>query len=267
MDVEFRKRFRWPEGWGVSLPDSGQSKVYAAGNLHGLDHPVLVLLSLVAPGWRDGSWTTPNGLTWRYRSHEDLCAALRSCLPDLRRADGFGADVFEHWLDLIDKLVRLAAEVGTPAGGRTVAGARGSSRNPQERSTGRDRAEDTLPARLEPRPARAGAGDRAGRRHRADRNEPRPGHRGDVHRGDDPLFGWQIQEGQFWLVHLTGPARHGGRSASRRPAPAATTSALTGRVPCWATSVPSDPQPPRMLRWPSTGSRPTSSTGASPRRT
>ncbi|MFJ6908502.1 hypothetical protein [Streptomyces griseoluteus] len=101
---------------GVSLPDSGQSNVYAAGNLHGLDHPVLVLLSLVAPGWPDGSWTTPNGLTWRYRSHEDLCAALRSCLPDLRRADGFGADVFEHWLDLIDKLVRLAAEVGTPAG-------------------------------------------------------------------------------------------------------------------------------------------------------
>ncbi|GGS96318.1 hypothetical protein [Streptomyces griseoviridis] len=40
-----------------------------------------------------------------YRSYEDLCAALRFCLPDLRRADGFGADVFEHWFDLIDKLV------------------------------------------------------------------------------------------------------------------------------------------------------------------
>ncbi|WP_159030289.1 hypothetical protein [Streptomyces sp. CB01201] len=90
--------------------------MYAASNLHGLDHPVLVLLSLVAPGWPDGSWTTPNGLTWRYRSHEDLCAALRSCLPDLRRADGFGAGVFEHWLDLIDKLVRLAAKGRHPAG-------------------------------------------------------------------------------------------------------------------------------------------------------
>jgi hypothetical protein len=28
---------------GVSLPDSGQLNAYAAGNLHGLDHPVLVL--------------------------------------------------------------------------------------------------------------------------------------------------------------------------------------------------------------------------------
>lgn len=44
------------------------------------------------------------------------------------------------------------------------------------------------------------------------------------------------------------PARHGGRSANRRLAPTATTSALTGHVPCWATSVPSDLQPPRMLR-------------------
>ncbi|MFF4120761.1 hypothetical protein ACFY0P_46070 [Streptomyces sp. NPDC001714] len=40
-----------------SIPDTGQLNAYAAGKLHGLDHPVLVLLSLVAPGWPDGSWS------------------------------------------------------------------------------------------------------------------------------------------------------------------------------------------------------------------
>ncbi len=82
------RAFDGPRAGRFSLPGSGQSNAYAAGNLHGLDHPVLVLLSLVAPAWPDGSWTTPNGLTWRYRSYEDLCAALRSCLPYPRRADG-----------------------------------------------------------------------------------------------------------------------------------------------------------------------------------
>ncbi|MEU1656598.1 hypothetical protein ABZ527_10655 [Streptomyces griseofuscus] len=44
--------------------------------------------------------------------------ACRAAVLSARSPAGgrVGADVFEHWLDLIDKLVRLAAEVGTPAG-------------------------------------------------------------------------------------------------------------------------------------------------------
>jgi hypothetical protein len=170
-----------------SLPDTVQLNAYAAGKLHGLDHPVLVLLSLVAPGWPDGSWTTPNGLTWRYGSYEELCAGLRPCLPDLRRTDGFGADVFERWLDLIDKLVRLVAEVGSPAGAEPLL-------LPEEAvATFKSARLDATVQKMRclhvsPRPGRAGAGDRTGRGHRADGDEPGPGQRGDVHRGDDPVL-------------------------------------------------------------------------------
>ncbi|MFJ9909094.1 PD-(D/E)XK nuclease family protein [Streptomyces sp. NPDC101152] len=97
-----------------SLPDTDQLNAYARGKLHGLEGPVPVLLSLVDPGWPGRSWTTPGGLVWRYRGYDELGAALRPCLPELRTADIFGAAVFERWLDLVDTLVRLRTEVGVP---------------------------------------------------------------------------------------------------------------------------------------------------------
>ncbi|MFE5372934.1 PD-(D/E)XK nuclease family protein [Streptomyces mirabilis] len=199
-----------------SLPDTGQLDAYAAGKLHGLDHPVLVLLSLVAPGWPDGSWTTPNGLTWRYRSYEDLCAALRPCLPGLRQADGFGADVFEHWLDLIGKLVRLAAEVGTPAGAEPLLlleeavailkSARLDATVQKMRClhvSGLVRAELVREIEQDGVIVRTTMSRGQGIVEMFTAETP-------------PCFGWQIQEGQFRLVYLTGPGPAHGPGPTRR---------------------------------------------------
>ncbi|WP_369225443.1 PD-(D/E)XK nuclease family protein [Streptomyces sp. R39] len=201
-----------------SLPDTGQLNAYAAGRLHGLDHPALVLLSLVAPGWPDGSWPTPNGLTWRYRSYQDLCAALRPCLPELRRADRFGADVFEHWLGLIDKLVRLAAEVGTPAGTEplllpeeAVAILKSARLDATVQKMRCLHVSSLLRAEL----AREIEQDGVIVRTAMSRGQ------GIVEMftaETNPCFGWQIQEGQFRLVYLTGPGPAHGPGPTRRAA-------------------------------------------------
>jgi hypothetical protein len=201
-----------------SLPDTVQLNAYAAGKLHGLDHPVLVLLSLVAPGWPDGSWTTPNGLIWRYRSYEELCAGLRPCLPDLRRTDGFGADVFERWLDLIDKLVRLVAEVGSPAGAEplllpeeAVAILKSARLDATVQMMRCLHVSSLVRAELVREIAHDGVIVRTA-----------------MSRGQGivemftaettPCFGWQIQEGQFRLVYLTGPGAGHGPGQTRRAA-------------------------------------------------
>ncbi|MFF0133071.1 PD-(D/E)XK nuclease family protein [Streptomyces mirabilis] len=199
-----------------SIPDTDQLDSYAEGKVHGLDHPVLVLLSLLDPGWPGRSWTTPNGAAWRYHGYDELCAALRPCLPELRKADRFGADVFERWLGLIDTLVRLSTAVGMPAGAEPL----------------------LLPAEAAAllRPARLDATVQKMRCLHAT-NRIRGELAGEIEqhgiivrtamsRGQGivemftacpgPGFGWQIQEGQFRLVYLTGAGRGYGKGEERR---------------------------------------------------
>ncbi|WP_239015044.1 PD-(D/E)XK nuclease family protein [Streptomyces sp. CdTB01] len=201
-----------------SLPDTDQLASYADGKLHGLDHPILVLLSLLDPGWPRRSWTTPNGAAWHYQGYDELCAALRPCLPELRKADRFGADVFERWLRLIDTLVRLSTEVGMPADAEPL----------------------LLPAEAAAllKPARLDATVQkmrclhATNRIRAELAGEIEQHgiivRTAMSRGKGivemftaspgPGFGWQIQEGQFRLVYLTGTGSGHGKGEQRRAA-------------------------------------------------
>ncbi|MFD8722968.1 PD-(D/E)XK nuclease family protein [Streptomyces sp. NPDC059629] len=199
-----------------SLPDTGQLDAYAHAKLHGLDHPVLVLLSLLDPGWPGRSWTTPDGALWRFRGYDELCAVLRPCVPELRRTDRFAADVFERWLGLIDALVRLTAEVGTPAdeeplllperAAAVLRSARLDATVQKMRclhATNRIRAE--LAGEIEERGivvrTTMSRGQGIVEMFTAD---------------SGPGFGWQIQEGQFRLVYLTGRGPGYGRGEERR---------------------------------------------------
>ncbi|MGQ4480194.1 PD-(D/E)XK nuclease family protein [Streptomyces sp. SAS_276] len=199
-----------------SLPDTDQLDSYADGKLHGLDRPVLVLLSLLDPGWPGRTWTTPAGTAWHWRGYDELAATLRPCLPELRGADRFGADVFERWLGLIGTLVDLSAEVGTPADSEPL----------------------LLPAEAAAilRPARLDATVQKMRCLHAT-NRIRAELAGEIEREGilvrtamsrgqgivemftacpGPGFGWQIQEGQFRLVYLTGAGPGHGKGEERR---------------------------------------------------
>lgn len=209
-----------------SLPDTNQLDAYASGKLHGLERPAPVLLSLVDPGWPGRSWTTPDGLVWRYRGYDELGAALRPCLPELRAADIFGAAVFERWLDLVDTLVRLRTEVGVPEASEPL----------------------LLPAKAAAvlKPARLDATVQKMRCLHA-MNLIRDELAGEIEREaivvrtamsrgqgivemfttcPGPGFGWQIQEGQFRLVYLTGAGPGFGKGEDCRAAREAEASAF-----------------------------------------
>src|SRR5262249_23976470 len=135
---------------------------------------------------------------------------------EIRRTDRFAADVFERWLDLIDTLVRLSAEVGTPADTEPLL-------LPEEAAAvlGPARLDATvqkmrcLHATNLLRAALAGEVERSGI---VVRTTMRRG-QGIVEMftaDSGPGFGWQIQEGQFRLVYLTGPGAGHGRGEERR---------------------------------------------------
>lgn len=201
-----------------SLPDTDQLDTYANGKLHGLGHPALVLLSLLDPGWPGRSWTTPDGAVWHYKGYDELCAVLRPCLRDLRKADLFGADVFERWLGLIDALVCLSNEVGMPADSEPLL-------LPEEAVA------ILKPARLDAtvQKMRCLHATNRIRRELAGEIEQRGILvRTAMSRGQGivemftacpgPGFGWQIQEGQFRLVYLTGTGPGHGKGEERRAA-------------------------------------------------
>ncbi len=90
-----------------SAPDESQLDRYAAKNVRQVvdGRATLVLLSLGDPGWADGTYTTPTGETWQWRSYEDLATALESlALPLL---EGFDRDFLAAYIDTLRTLVQL----------------------------------------------------------------------------------------------------------------------------------------------------------------
>ncbi|MFJ6898104.1 PD-(D/E)XK nuclease family protein [Streptomyces hokutonensis] len=198
-----------------SLPDTDQLDFYADGKLHGLDRPVLVLLSLLDPGWPGGTWTTLARMVCCWRGYDELCAALRPCLSELRKTDRFGADVFERWLGLIGTLVGLSTEAGRPAdseplllpdeGAAILRPARLDATVQRMRCLHANRIRAELAGEIE----REGIVVRTAMSRGQGIVEmftacPGPG------------FGWQIQEGQFRLVYLAGAGPGHGKGDVRR---------------------------------------------------
>ncbi|MFD1662907.1 hypothetical protein ACFSL4_33260 [Streptomyces caeni] len=126
--------------------------------------------------------------------------------------------MFERWLDLIDKLVRLAAEVGTPAGAEPLL-------LPEEAVAilKRSRLDATV---QKMRCLHVSSLVRAELAREVEQDGVIV--RTAMSRGQGivemftaetaPCFGWQIQEGQFRLVYLTGSGPGHGPGPTRRAA-------------------------------------------------
>lgn len=186
-----------------ALPDTDQLDTYAAGKLHQLDGPFLVLLSLTDPGWPENVWPAPHGHIWRYRSYDQLGAALEPCVPSVRRSDEFAGLVLEKWLALVRKLTALVSAFGRPAaaeplllpGGISAVLRRARLDAPVQKMRYQYLA-DRIRAALASEVVRGELTVKA----TMSRGQ------GIVElftAGPSPCFGWQLQEGQFRLVYLT----------------------------------------------------------------
>lgn len=97
-----------------SAPDEAQLEGYVAGNLAGFDEPTLLLLSLGAPTWPDGTFETSTGHRWRHVSFADLDVILGRTLEALADAPVFHTMLIEQYRTLVVSLERLAVAAGRP---------------------------------------------------------------------------------------------------------------------------------------------------------
>jgi len=201
-----------------SLPDEDQLRRYGAiaGSLPGT--PSLVLLSLTDPGWRTGTWASPGGGTWTYRSYASLAAALRPAAGSISRADRFAGELLDRWMNLLDRLGGLALAAGHPAQDAPLVLAK-----PVRAALARARLDapiqkmrcQHLAAKLRQTLAEDGTGRAV--RVRADLTNATGLIEGFA--GDDPAFGWQLQGEDFRLAIKVGK-RAAGRGQNTRAAAA-----------------------------------------------
>lgn len=95
-----------------SVPSEEQLDRYAKGALvhrkvEGTSYK-RILLSLMSPGWMRYK-------DWQWMSYQTLAEALRLQVACMRTVDGFAADLIEHYVLLISKLVELFDLLGTPS--------------------------------------------------------------------------------------------------------------------------------------------------------
>lgn len=99
-----------------SAPDETQLDRYADGKLAGFEDPVLLLLSLGAPPWPDGTYVTTGKIqrTWRYVSFNELDDALGVMGEHLDAAPTFHRLLIEEYRTMVRALAQLALVVGQP---------------------------------------------------------------------------------------------------------------------------------------------------------
>jgi hypothetical protein len=95
-----------------ALTDTDQLERYGAAVESLSGPPALALLTLVDPGWADGTWADSSGRQWTRISYASVADALRNAAPEL--PDGFDRQVLIKWADHQDRLHRLAALFGRP---------------------------------------------------------------------------------------------------------------------------------------------------------
>lgn len=101
------------ENMVFSVPDETQLDRYAAlfeGTAGSGEKPSKVLLSLMSPGWPDGTYHS-----WVLRTYGDLAAALGTQAASVSAADTFAGDLIDHYVRLIGLLRELMDLLGTPA--------------------------------------------------------------------------------------------------------------------------------------------------------
>lgn len=99
-----------------SPPDESQLERYAVGTLAGLTEPSLFLLSLAAPAWPHGTYTTANGLIWHHLSFADLRTMVASAAAELpSETPGFERLLLDEYVRLVGVLEHLAELAGRPA--------------------------------------------------------------------------------------------------------------------------------------------------------
>lgn len=105
-----------------SAPDEAQLDRYADGKLAGFKDPVLLLLSLGAPSWQDGTYLTKGETkrTWQYLSFSDLEEILGLVGEHLDAAPTFHRLLVEEYRTLVRTLAQLALVVGQPSADQPI---------------------------------------------------------------------------------------------------------------------------------------------------